>query len=875
MRTKTSKHNVLDQIEPPAKFITSWQKIVDLLAKSTHVSAALIMRIHARELEVFVTSQNEGTPYRKGDRVKLNMGLYCETVIDTRKELLVANALKDPKWDHNPDIELGMVSYCGLPITWPSGDMFGTICILDNKENHFSEHDRELLEQFRDLVEASLETVYENFMVEATNKKLAKAIEQIPTSIIITSMDGNIEYVNPAFEQITGYTFDEVLGQNPRILKSGEMSKKEYKNLWDTILSGNVWHGDLQNKRKDGRLVWVRATIFSIHNGAASITGFLAIEEDITSLKKSELAVRESEERFNSFVTHSPNKIHIKDVNGRYLMINPQCEKLFGVTNAEAKGKRAADIFPDNMRDKFNAHDQAVLKTGQAIQQEEVFTTDDGKRTYLTVKFPIHNADGDIVFVGSSGIDITERKAAEEKLSMVLASLEQRVEERTNTLIEEIKERRIIEGQLRERTKLLQLFYSVADTANKEGSHERAMRGILKEICNYIGWPIAHFYSVQRNKPDKLSSSGIWYMNDPLRFSNFRNITEKNVFESGVCLPGRVLASGEAIWISDVTKDSNFPRARMEKDIGIKAGFALPVMVGTHTGGVLEFYSPRVLERDGQLLDTVQHITMVLGRLIERSEAERALHKARENADAANQAKTEFLSSMSHELRTPLNAIIGFSDMMLHKVFGPIGNAHYDDYAHDINNSGHHLLDLINDILDLSKIEAGKFELHLEDVDTVSLVESCISLVSGRAADANVHLIIDIDQCPTLVEGDMRKLKQVLINLLTNAIKFTPADGRVTLRVALTVDGGVRFEVSDTGIGIAEQDIPKVMEPFGQADNPLSRNQEGTGLGLPLSKALMELHSGTLDLKSILGEGCCVTATLPPSGAQNTTITSK
>ena len=207
--------------------------------------------------------------------------------------------------------------------------------------------------------------------------------------------------------------------------------------------------------------------------------------------------------------------------------------------------------------------------------------------------------------------------------------------------------------------------------------------------------------------------------------------------------------------------------------------------------------------------------------------------------------------------------------MMTNKVFGEIENAHYEEYANDINKSGRHLLDLINDILDLSKVEAGKFELLMEDIDTNVLIESCVSLVIGRATEAKVHLIINLDQAPTIVEGDARKLKQVLINLLTNAIKFTPADGSVTLQVAPTINGGISFEVSDTGIGIAEQDIPKVMEPFGQADTPLSRKQEGTGLGLPLSKALIELHGGTFDLRSKLGKGSCFTVIVPSAGGQN------
>lgn len=265
---------------------------------------------------------------------------------------------------------------------------------------------------------------------------------------------------------------------------------------------------------------------------------------------------------------------------------------------------------------------------------------------------------------------------------------------------------------------------------------------------------------------------------------------------------------------------------------------------------------------------SVYPIVLRLNRnLIKRTASLEKANKELKLASAANRAKTDFLSGMSHELRTPMNAIIGFSDMMVHNVFGPIDNLRYEEYARDINASGHHLLDLINDILDLSKIEAGKFELHVQDVETVSLVESCLNLVSGRATAAHVQLTAELDHGPALVQGDVRKLKQVLINLLTNAIKFTPIGGRVTLRVLSTVTGGVRLEVCDTGMGISEQDMSKIMQPFWQAKNARVRDQEGTGLGLILSKSLMELHGGTLSITSTLGQGTTVIATLPPAMA--------
>ena len=226
------------------------------------------------------------------------------------------------------------------------------------------------------------------------------------------------------------------------------------------------------------------------------------------------------------------------------------------------------------------------------------------------------------------------------------------------------------------------------------------------------------------------------------------------------------------------------------------------------------------------------------------------LRLARDRADGASRTKSEFLANMSHELRTPLNAIIGFSDVIKEEMFGPVGSAKYRNYADDINESGQHLLELINDILDLSKVEAGMEELHEEDVSVPAVARSVLQLVRQRAETQGLKLKSEIpDDLPSL-RADKRKLKQIMVNLLTNAIKFTNASGLVALRASCRADSGFEFQVTDTGIGIAREDIPKALSQFGQVDSDLSRQYEGTGLGLPLTKRLTELHGGSLDLQS-------------------------
>lgn len=240
---------------------------------------------------------------------------------------------------------------------------------------------------------------------------------------------------------------------------------------------------------------------------------------------------------------------------------------------------------------------------------------------------------------------------------------------------------------------------------------------------------------------------------------------------------------------------------------------------------------------------------------------------AKETAENSNRLKSEFLANMSHELRTPLNAILGFSEIIKAEVFGP-GVPKYREYARDIHGAGDHLLSLINDILDLSKAEAGKLELRREDVDLAKLVKECVRLVRARASERKLKIVVAIEPLP-LLEIDRLRIKQVLLNLLSNAIKFTHEGGTITVEAAQASSGTVTVRVRDTGIGIPAHLIPMVFEPFRQVDSTLARKFEGTGLGLSLVRTLMELHSGSVALESVVGEGTTVSVTLPAPHAND------
>jgi len=291
-----SKYPIINDIEIPPEMHTNWQSITNLLARIAGVPAALIMRVHPHEIEVFACSQSEEMVYEQGERATLNTGLYCETVMDTRKALLVPDATRDPAWNENPDIELGMLSYFGMPITWPTEEIFGTICFLDAKPNAYSDDTRELLARFRDSVQFSLQILYESHIKEQAFEETLhawdSALKAAANAIVITDPEGIVMWVNPAFIESSGYASRDVVGHRLERIHSGSHDDAFYDTLWDTIRHGHVWKGEFLNQRKDGSLYNEAATITPVKNKRGDIVQFIAVTQDITELKKLEEQLR-------------------------------------------------------------------------------------------------------------------------------------------------------------------------------------------------------------------------------------------------------------------------------------------------------------------------------------------------------------------------------------------------------------------------------------------------------------------------------------------------------------------------------------------------------------------------------------------------------
>lgn len=494
--------------------------------------------------------------------------------------------------------------------------------------------------------------ITERKRVDEQLRKLSRAVEQSPVSVVITDPQGTIEYVNPKFTEVTGYSAREAIGKNPRILKSGEKSPEEYRELWETITSGREWRGVFHNKKKSGELYWESASISPIKNPRGKITHFIAIKEDITVLKQAQ----EDLAKLSLVASKTDNTVIITDGDGLIEWVNEGFVRLTGYTLGEVIGQKPGQILQGPLSD------------------------------------PV--------------------------------------------------------------------------TVKRIGALLRAKKAFTEEIINY----------------------------------------HKN---------------GNAYWVSmNIT----------------------PIF--DDAGELVRFIS---IESD----------------VTERKNFEKVLQQAKEAADSANQAKSEFLASMSHEIRTPMNAIIGMAELLWETELTPEQRR----YVHVFRSAGETLLNLINDILDLSKVEAGQIQLEAVAFDLTQLLDKTCEVMAMRADEKGLELACRIAPgVPADLVGDPMRLRQILVNLIGNAIKFTEK-GEVVLEVRpaeVGLSGGaaphlaktvLQFTVRDTGIGIPAEKLDTIFDKFSQADASITRKYGGTGLGLTISRRLAELMNGQMWVESEFGKG--------------------
>lgn len=412
----------------------------------------------------------------------------------------------------------------------------------------------------------------------------------------------------------------------------------------------------------------------------------------------------------------------------------------------------------------------------------------------------------------------------------------------------DITKRKHAEEDLQRKNSYLRLLQVAAMAANETTEINDAFYTILEEICRYTGWPIGHAFIVSRDNPDFLEPAEACYLKDKKKYNEFCSNTNKTMFSKGIELPGRVLADSKPHWIVDVTRDKSFPRAKVSKDMNLKSSIAFPVKTGVEVVAVMEFFTTDTIQPDQQLMDVMADVGTQLGRVVERKRAETALMQAKNMAETANIAKSEFLANMSHELKTPLNSVIGFSEILLDKSFGEI-NEKQEKYLNNINKSGKCLLDMVCDIIDLSRAEAGKLEIELNEVTLPLLLDYAVTKSKPVAIKKNIEIKTHMDKELSAINADEAKLRKIIDILLGNAIKFTPDGGMVKVE-AVKLEDKIRISVTDTGIGIKPEDKERILKGFEQVDGSYTRKHGGAGLGLALARKLVEAHGGKIRTES-------------------------
>ncbi len=744
--------------------------------------------------------------------------------------------------------------------------------------------------------------------------RLLDAINSLPNNFLLWDADDRLVLWNRCAEEslhrngnhdtlITGRTFDDFVRRAfSRVDGYNEPGGREAL-IEDRIRLHREGKDTGEIRLRDGRWLYV-----SEHKMADG--GRISLYLDITDRKRAEEQMRTANRMLEATIEACPLAITVADLEDRVAMWNPASERLFGWSAEEVVGKRIPTRIPGR-DEKRGLVRRTVLREGRLIVIEDQRMTKDGRIIDVEMHAaPLRDDQGEIKRLFVVVVDITERKKAEEALR---AS-----EERYRELIARAPEAMIVHdntqilfaneaaGRLNRASP--DELVALGDPMNMVHPDDRAKvrrRRRLRQAAREDLTPLELRWVARDGTVTWIEANATpveWYGKSCMLLAA-RDVTERNLADKARQEAEEALRDSENryrhlvemspdaifVHVDGVIKFANRSAARLlgaaspdlllgrlvsnhvvPEDLPIQT--AARVELGT--AGRTRVPAIRWRRLDGGMLTVEvqaarlsyqgQTANQIIARdITARQAAEEALREAKEAAEAANRSKSEFLANVSHELRTPLNAVIGFSEVMEQEMFGALGNAHYRDYARDIRISGMHLLEVINDILDLAKVEAGKLDLQEQTVELEKVIEATVRLVRERAGGRNIDLSTRLALPLPRIWADERKVKQILINLLSNAIKFTPEGGAITVSAGVEPDGSLSLAVADTGIGIAREHIEIVLAPFGQVDSALSRKHPGTGLGLPLTNSLVKLHGGTMLFESELGKGTTVRIILP------------
>ena len=435
--------------------------------------------------------------------------------------------------------------------------------------------------------------------LRASQELLTTVVDYMPAYVYLRDLEGRFLLVNKRYEEIHGVSKDELLGRTLHEVFP-KAAADDYAALDPKVAKHRKeFESEVTVRFADGDHVLAVAQ-FPVFDRDGNVTAVGGVDTDITERKRDEAALREGEARLRAIVDNAPAEIYLTDTEGRYVLINREFERRYGVTEAAVRGKTVHDLFPAAAADQYHAQDRGALEnlTQVVVEQDVVYLGE--THTDLEAKFPVVDSNGRVLGIGGVATDITERKQAEEELRRARA-------------------------EAVEANRTAQLLQKIAVAANEASVPEDAVKTCLDEICAFTGWPIGHVCTLAGDGTGELVTSDIWHHIHPRRFKEFRKVSEGAQFAPGKGLPGRVLASGEPEWIVDVTKDRRYRRSKIARAVGIRAGFAFPVLVGRNVVAVLEFYAEQPAEPDPSVMEVMAHVGAQIGRVVERKRAEEAL----------------------------------------------------------------------------------------------------------------------------------------------------------------------------------------------------------------------------------------------------------